>query len=134
MTDYFIIKYTIIGIISLIILFWIFRTISKRKNKSASIANTILINGFDKEGEPEIRIMNDGSLYIVFSFMPPLNENEDEGGALGEFEDFDKYLSNKLGENVYWVDREVFYIKTPKPETSDNVKELLENYWDKYRK
>jgi hypothetical protein len=26
---------------------------------------------FDPEGEPEIRVMADGSLYVVFNFMPP---------------------------------------------------------------
>ncbi len=32
---------------------------------------TIMLEGFDSEGGPEIRIVNNGSLELVFNFMPP---------------------------------------------------------------
>jgi hypothetical protein len=31
----------------------------------------IPLTGFDPEGEPEIRVMADGSWELVFNFMPP---------------------------------------------------------------
>ena len=33
--------------------------------------NVIPLTGFDLADEPEIREMGDGSLYVVFNFMPP---------------------------------------------------------------
>jgi hypothetical protein len=29
------------------------------------------IKGFDRSGEPEIKVLNDGSLAVVFSMLPP---------------------------------------------------------------
>jgi hypothetical protein len=31
------------------------------------------VTGFDSAGEPELRVGDDGTLEIVFNFMPPLN-------------------------------------------------------------
>ena len=35
------------------------------------LTRIIALEGFDSEGEPEIRIKRDGRLELVFNFMPP---------------------------------------------------------------
>lgn len=94
------------------------------------IKEKIQISGFEKNGEPEIRVMTDGSLVLVFNLMPPSNMKETDDD-LGEFKDFDKFLSEKLGVEVEWVDREIFYIKSPKKGTTQDIKNILENYWNR---
>lgn len=97
------------------------------------VAKKIAVHGFDTDGEPEIQIMKNGSLYIVFNHIPPSN-GADPGGELGEFSEFDKYLSKELNEQVEWIDREFFLIKNPRKETAQKIKELLENYWKRKNK
>lgn len=82
------------------------------------------VSGFEKDGEPEIRIMGDGSYEIVFNFMPPLFA-EQWGSS---FDAFDAKLAAKLACEVEWADREVFRIAEPGPETLWKALDYLSNY------
>ena len=88
---------------------------------------TIPIFGFDPSGEPEIRIMRDGSISVVFNFMPPLFA-ENEPALSDRFEDFDKQMERILGVDVRWEDREVFLIAGPRPDTVEKVRNFLQGY------
>jgi hypothetical protein len=90
------------------------------------IQQEIKLTGFDPKGEPVIRIMADGSLYIVFNFMPPSYVPDGEG--LGPFEDFDKQLERAAGVPVVWDDREVFVIQQSRPDTVNRIRTFIENY------
>src|SRR5262245_47009772 len=59
------------------------------------IKQTIELKGFDPKGEPVIGVRADGSLLIVFNFMPPSFVPEDQG--LGPFAEFDKQLERAAG-------------------------------------
>ncbi|OWK45379.1 hypothetical protein [Fimbriiglobus ruber] len=84
----------------------------------------IFLVGFDPEGEPQIRCIADGSLFIVFNFMPPSwAEYTPE-----RFDNFDRQLAVAIGVNVEWEDREVFRIQTPAPDTVTRVREFLGAY------
>ena len=91
-------------------------------------ANEIDIKGFDPEGEPVIQKISDGSLQIVFNFMPPSYVDDDE--AMGDFDDFDKQIQAAIGVPVMWEDREIFVVETPENDTIDRLKSFLENYRD----
>jgi hypothetical protein len=93
------------------------------------VQQTIKLKGFDPKGEPVIRVMADGSLLIVFNFMPPSFVSEDQG--LGPFADFDKQLARAAGVPVVWDDREVFVIQKPKPDTIERVRKFIEGYRSK---
>ena len=82
------------------------------------------LTGFDPDGEPEVRIMTDGSLYVVFNFMPP-SWAED---APERFDDFDKQLARAVGVPVEWEDRESFRIAGPAPDTVERVRSFLGSY------
>lgn len=90
---------------------------------------TKIINGFDRDGEPELKIFEDGHIEIIFNFMPPLNgktEVEDE-----EFWDsFENVLSTHLSVEVIRDDRELFIIAKPKKSTVKKLELYLESYWE----
>lgn len=86
----------------------------------------ITLEGFDPEGEPEIRIMGNGSLELVFNFMPPTWAEENPEA----FDDFDVQLSEALDLEVLWEDREFFLIAEPKEDTVARIREFLEHYRD----
>lgn len=84
----------------------------------------ITVKGFDPEGDPEIQVMADGSLYLVFNFIPPswAEDNPDE------FDDFDEQLSEAIELPVEWEDREVFFIEQPEEDTCDRIRSFLATY------
>ena len=88
------------------------------------IVKTIPLSGFDPEGEPEIRQMSDGSLHVVFNFMPPSFAEDDES----QFADFDKQMEKAIGVPVLWDDREVFVIRKPMADTVAKTIRFLEKY------
>ena len=84
----------------------------------------IPLPGFDPDGEPEVRVTADGTLSVVFNFMPPSwAENDPE-----RFDDFDRQLARAVGLPVVWEDREVFRIDRPAADTVDRVREFLRAY------
>jgi hypothetical protein len=84
----------------------------------------IPLPGFDPEGEPEIRVHADGSLHVVFNFMPPSWAEDDPD----LFADFDRQLARAAGAPVQWEDREVFRIERPAGDTVERVRRFLESY------
>ena len=84
----------------------------------------IPLAGFDPDGEPEVRVMADGSLCVVFNFMPP-SWAED---APERFDDFDRQLAAAAGVPVEWEDREFFPVPRPAPDTVERVRAFLGSY------
>jgi len=99
--------------------------------KMDEIQEEIELTGFDPKGEPVIRIMTDGSLLIVFNFMPPSFVPDGQELELGPFADFDKQLERATGMPVVWDDREVFVIQQPKPDTVKRIRKFLDSYRSK---
>jgi hypothetical protein len=94
------------------------------------VQQTIKLTGFDPVGEPVIRVMGDGSLLVVFNFMPPSWAPEGEG--MGAFADFDEQqLERAAGVPVVWDDREVFVIQKPERDTVERVRKFIELYRSK---
>jgi hypothetical protein len=88
------------------------------------ILESVTLEGFDHEGEPEIRRMKDGTMWVVFNFMPP---SWDEN-AESKWEHFERDLTRAAGVEVVRDDREFFLIKHPKPDTADRIRKFLERY------
>jgi predicted DNA-binding WGR domain protein len=82
----------------------------------SGVAQVIELVGFDPEGEPELRVMHNGHLYVVFNFMPP-SDCEDEDA----YDSFDEEMAEALGVEVDWEDREVFMIQAPKADTIERL-------------
>jgi hypothetical protein len=95
---------------------------------SDEIVETIMLTGFDPDGDPEIRREASGKMWLVFNFMPPSWLSDDDGDApedMGPCEDFDTQLQQAIGTHVLWDDREFFYIADPQPDTPARVQDFL---------
>lgn len=90
----------------------------------ATVVKTITVRGFDLGGEPEIREMSDGTLILIFNFMPPSYALDEEV----EYADFDEQLERAVGVPVRRDDRELFVIQKPKKDTAEKLKSFLEAY------
>jgi hypothetical protein len=84
----------------------------------------IRLTGFDPQGEPQLRVFADGSLFVVFEFMPP-SWAED---APERFDDFDRQLAVAIGVPVVWDDREVFVVAKPAADTVERLHSFLGSY------
>jgi hypothetical protein len=89
---------------------------------------TLTVEGFDCDGEPEIRVYANGRIEVMFNFMPPSNGNPD-GSSDPIFDDFEIVLADKLGVVVDREDRELFEIEHPTAQTASELKRFLEGFW-----
>ena len=88
------------------------------------LVKTTTLSGFDPEGEPEVREMSDGSLMVVFNFMPPSYAEDEEE----KYADFEKQMERAVGVPVFRDDRELFLIRKPRSDTAEKLKAFLEGY------
>lgn len=89
--------------------------------------NEIDLYGFDPEGEPVIRVMSDGTLYLILAFMPPSDSYEDEHAQFDD-ENFFEELQRAVGVEVVWEDRERFYFPKPAADTMESIREFMGRY------
>jgi hypothetical protein len=86
----------------------------------------ITVKGFDPAGEPTISVQADGSLQVMFNFMPPsYMENPDD---LGCFSSFSSDMEAFIGVPVQWDDRETFVILEPQKDTIKKITKFLQTY------
>ncbi len=84
----------------------------------------IPLAGFDPEGEPHVWRMADGSLWVVFAFMPPSWADD----APERFDDFDQQLALAIGVPIEREDREFFRVPCPASDTVARVQAFLAAY------
>lgn len=90
------------------------------------VVRIIPLPGFDSQGDPEIRVLANGSLYVVFNFMPPSDfEDRDD---MGPYSDFDAQMSAAVGVPVAWEDREFFRVDSPRADTIDRLAAFISTY------
>lgn len=71
---------------------------------------TVTIEGFDPQGEPEIRVKSNGTLEVMFQFMPPSYAQTPQEQA--QYDRFDQKLRSAVGAGVEWEDRECFIVQS----------------------
>lgn len=84
------------------------------------------VAGFDPDGEPIIRQLDDGTLRIHFEAMPPFFAEDD--GTEVDFENFEITMQTALGVTVRREDREVFVIDHPEADTANKAQAWLESF------
>lgn len=95
---------------------------------ATSIAQTLSLKGFDPYGEPKIRIMANGSIYVAFSSMPPLNRQL-RTVIMPEFDDFAAALQNAVNVTVEHQTHTCFFIPHPEKDTAQQLKYYLATFW-----
>jgi Lon protease-like protein len=84
------------------------------------------LDGFDPAGEPQARTTADGSLWLVFSAMPPSwFQPNDATGPLGPCTDLDRLLERATGCPVFWDSMKLLLIDNPKPDTVARIERFL---------
>ena len=80
--------------------------------------------GFDDHGEPWLENAF-GRVYLHFAYFPPFWVPQEEYRTLGRCAEFDKQLAAAIDSPVFWVDRELFHIERPRPDTPARVQKFL---------
>jgi hypothetical protein len=97
-----------------------------------TVWQTLSLKGFDPNGEPKIRIMVNGSIYVAFSAMPPLNKKR-QPLNLPEFEDFSTALQNAANVTVECQSHNCFFIPYPEKDTAQQLRYYLNTFWKNQR-
>lgn len=81
------------------------------------------VAGFDPAGEPEVHVLPDGALSVIFDCLPPSDaaDHEEE-----HFSRFDRHLEQAVGVSVVREDRERFLIPTPAADTLERLRYYLQ--------
>lgn len=90
------------------------------------VSQELTVTGFDADGEPVVRVMDDGSINIVFEAMPPFFA--EDNGTEAEFEKFEDVISKQIGLPVDREDREVFVIRNAPAGAAEQIKEWLATF------
>ena len=92
----------------------------------ADFTQALALPGFDPAGEPQARTTADGSLWLVFSAMPPSwYQPNDAAGPLGPCTDLDRLLERATGCPVFWDSLKLLLIDNPKPDTVARIERFL---------
>src|SRR4030095_16168442 len=103
----------------------------RERGASDDVGATITLGGFDPGAEPVLREMRDGSLLLIFAFLPPLvSENDPTKGTRFDFDTFGTEIEKGAGVPVIWDDREVFVVEHPRRDTVERIRHFLLNYWE----
>jgi len=94
----------------------------------AALVETIPLAGFDAAREPEVRRFADGSLQVVFGFMPPSFVPDEGWVELGRYRKLDQEMAQALGVTVVWEERQFFRIQHPRDDTIDRLRRFLASY------
>ena len=93
---------------------------------SGDFTQALALPGFDAAGEPQARTTADGSLWLVFSAMPPSwFQPTDTSGPLGPCTDLDRLLERATGCAVFWDSMKLLQIDNPKPDTVARIERFL---------
>jgi len=93
---------------------------------NGDFTQALSLPGFDPAGEPQARTTADGSLWLVFSAMPPSwFQATDASGPLGPCTDLDRLLERATGCPVFWDSMKLLLIDNPKPDTVARIERFL---------
>jgi hypothetical protein len=97
---------------------------------SANVRATVVLGGFEPGAEPIVREMHDGSLLLIFAFIPPFaSENRTRDGKQFDLDNFGAELERAAEVPVVWDDKEVFVIQRPQRDTIEKLRVFVRDYW-----
>jgi Lon protease-like protein len=93
---------------------------------NGEFTQSMTLAGFDGAGEPQVRLSNDGGVWLVFGAMPPSwYQPTEAGGALGPCTDLDRLLERATGSPVFWDSLKLLQIDKPQAETVARIERFL---------
>jgi hypothetical protein len=85
--------------------------------------------GFDKNGKPSGKFLEDGNYELMFEFMPP-DDEDDNPVDHPVFDNFDSYLEQQVGCKVIWDDRERFIFIDPPKNIEVILEKMFSVFWE----
>jgi hypothetical protein len=99
--------------------------------ESEGVRATMTLAGFEPGAEPVLREMRDGSLLLVFAFIPPrVTEGQLAKAKRFDLNTFGGEVEKAAGVPVTWDDKEVFVVQRPRGDTVARIRVFLQNYWN----
>ena len=92
--------------------------------KAVYVIKEIVIDGFEGNNPPVLRVMSDKQSYLVFGTFPPQNRKVTKQQA----NNFAKLLANATKKKVIHDDRELFVIFDDSDEMIDKVVSFLQSF------
>lgn len=100
------------------------------RGQSSEVRATITLAGFEPGAEPVLCEMRDGSMLLVFAFIPPrVTEGDAAKGKRFDLNTFGADIERAVGVPVAWDDKEVFVIQQPRANTVERIRKFLQSYW-----
>ena len=98
--------------------------------QSADVRATVALAGFEPEAEPVLREMRDGSLLLVFAFIPPrVIAGEPAKARRFSLDTFGAKVGKAAGAPVVWDDKEIFVVQRPRADTAERIRKFLQGFW-----
>jgi hypothetical protein len=102
----------------------------RERGQSSDVRATVTLTGFEPGAEPVLRDMRDGSLLVVFAFIPPrVAEGQPAKARRFDLNTFGAEIERAAGVPVAWDDKEVFVVQRPRADTVERIRGFLQNYW-----
>jgi hypothetical protein len=91
----------------------------------AAVMQETIVPGFDLNAAPVVRILQDGSMRVVFCTIPPAKYL---GGTRFDIDDFGDKFQKSVTSPLIWDDRDVFFILKPDVNTVKEICTFLKSY------
>jgi hypothetical protein len=105
------------------------------RGPSGDVRVTVALAGFEPGAEPVLREMRDGSLLLIFAFIPPrVTEGQPAKARRFDLNTFGAEVERAAGVPVAWDDKEVFVVQRPQGDTVERIRRFLQSFWDTDRR
>lgn len=102
----------------------------RERGESDDVRATMTLAGFEPDAEPVLREMRDGSLLLIFAFIPPrASESQPAKARRFDLDTFGHEVTRGAGVSATWDDKEVFVVQHPRGDTVERIRRFLQNYW-----
>ena len=102
----------------------------RERGQASEVRATVTLAGFEPGAEPVLREMRDGSLLLVFAFIPPrVAEGRPAMSRRFDMNTFGAEVERAAGVPVAWDDKEVFVVQRPRTDTVERLRGFLQSYW-----
>ena len=92
-----------------------------------AVSQVVTLEGFDKDHEPLLRTLEDGTLELRFARLPP-GRDSGEDAPMGAYSEIDRDLQEAIGVPVEWPERELLRVREPADDTADRVAAFVKSY------
>lgn len=100
------------------------------RGQSGEVRATVTLAGFEPGAEPVLREMRDGSLLLVFAFIPPrVTVGQPAKARRFDLNTFGTEVERAAGVPLAWDDKEVFVVQRPRSDTVERIRGFLNSYW-----